>query len=166
MADDTSNLPAVVAAPGVVANDGHEHFWSPRNIIAFAVLALFAFSVGAPYYLDFPKEVQAVNMLMNGTKTAENIMILVLGFYFGTTVNASRTAARAENNAAAAGAAAALAIPPSEPRGAPLELKPPFTLHAEEPTDGPEADARRPAAEPAGLPAPVRLQPGDGGPPE
>jgi hypothetical protein len=160
---DAHTQPAVVGVPGAQPQDGHEHFWSPRNIIAFAMVLLFAAVELLPYWQNIPVGRNG-DLILQGAKTVETIIMLVLAFFFGTTVNASRTAARAENNAAAAAVAAA--AQPSAPADQALRLEPPFTLRAEEPVHGPEADAGSPTAQPAGLPAEVGVRPRPGRPAE
>jgi hypothetical protein len=160
MAEQPQNLPAVIQAPGVNPNDGHEHFWSPRNIIAFAVVAAMIASIFVPYFVDIP-DGRNGDLVFSGAEKLLTIAMLILAYFFGTTVGSSRKDATIQTQAAAAAAPQASAAPDNS-----LKVEPPFTLRAEEPTDGPEADASRQPAESPGVPAPAGVLARDGGPPE
>lgn len=94
--------PAVISAPGVVASDGGDKLFSPRNLIALLIILAFAFEIIAPYALVFPKSIQAQNMVLTTSKTVESVVMLVLAFFFGTTVNANKQADTIRQQALAA----------------------------------------------------------------
>lgn len=154
---DTNNAPVVVAAPGVTAQAGdHEHWYSPRNIIAFALIGGFIFFSVAPYVFTIPAG-RSGDLIVGNMETLRNITLVVLAFYFGTTVNSQRDRETIRQQA--------LQQPVLDPVPA-IRVEPPATLKIEEPAHAEEADARGGAGTPAASDPAPRLHPGDVRPPE
>lgn len=66
-----------------------ERLNTPKNIIAFVILGLFCVQTLLPYGLPVP-DGRAGDMIANGAKVVETVVVLVLGAYFGDSVNAWR----------------------------------------------------------------------------
>lgn len=160
-----AHTPTVINAPGVQPHDGHDNFLSPRNIIAFSLVLLFAIVTVMPYFKDIPAGRNG-DQIVATSKVVETVIMLVLAFFFGTTVNASRREARSDENATAAVQAAALAA--SRPAQAPLVIEPPATLEVKESPDAHQsgADAGGPTQEAAAPPGAPGGQSRRIGPPE
>lgn len=154
---DAQSIPMVMAAPGVVANDGHDHFWSPRNIIAFAMVILFGAIELLPYWVSIPTGRNG-DLILQGSKTIEVIIMLVLGFFFATTVNAQR-----QQDTIRQQALNQQALPAPDPAGS-MRVDAPAIIELKEPRDDP--DAARQADGAASVSEAPRLQPGDDGLPE
>lgn len=159
--------PQVSLIPGAQPSDGHEHFWSPRNIIAFAIVAAFIGYSFMPYLVGTIADGRAGDLIISNGKVIETIVVLIIGFFFGTTVGASRVSARQEARQdvlTAAAAAAPLVAPVTAAGGATLHVEAPATIDLKETADalGPDAPGRTEApAAPVDPPRP----PGRG-PPE
>lgn len=158
---DANQVPMVVAAPGIVANDGHDHFASPRNIIAFAIILLFGAIELIPYWVTIPPGRNG-DLILQGAKTVEVIVMLVLSFFFATTVNAARKDVLLQNQQAATAAARGSAPDPATR----LVIDPPATITVKDDVDAPKPDARSGPGEAANPPEATRLQPRDDGPAE
>lgn len=151
---ESQNLPAVISIPDARPNDGHEHFWSPRNIIAFALIAAFIFFSLAPYVFTIPAG-RSGDLIVANMETLRNITLVVLAFYFGTTVNSQRDRETIRQQALAA------------PTAQPLVIDPPVTIiDPKDALDVKDADAGSGPGQSAGLPAPQGLRPRDDGPSE
>lgn len=79
-----------------------EKFFTPRNMIAAVILALFATQTLLPYWIAVP-EGRTGDMIANGAKVVETVLVLVLGAYFGDSL-ASRRKDRALASSAQANA--------------------------------------------------------------
>lgn len=131
---DIQNLPAVVVAPGVVPDDGHDHWLSPRNLIAFAIVIATIVDVFAPYFFPVPLGRNG-DLIISGSKMLETVVMLVLAFFFGTTVGSQRQQETIRQQALAA----PTALPPPDP-SLNIKVDPPATVEVKETPDA-HADA-------------------------
>lgn len=91
-----------------------ERLLTVRNLIAMVILLLFCLLCLLPYWIAVP-EGRTGDIIANGSKVVETVLVLVLGFYFGDST-ASRRKDRAIQAATQANATlAANATPPAEP---------------------------------------------------
>ena len=153
---DAHHTPAVGYIDGKPTYDWHEPILSPRNIIALVIVAALVSTAFAPYFFNVPNG-RAGDLIVTGSKVLETIGVLVIGYFFGTTVSSSKKDETIRQQA--------MAAPQGTGSGAPIVVEPPATLKIEEP-HGPSTDAPRPAEEAAAPPGPSRPQPRDIRPPE
>lgn len=154
----------VALIPGLIPSDGGDKFFAPRNVIAFAIILLFGFEVAAPYLIKMPakEDTEALNLILTSSKTVETVLVLVLGFFFGTTIGGQK---KDETIRQQALAATPLALPPPDPATlvtASLIAEAPV----KEPTNVAQPDAAGGAQPTAVAAAAPGLQAGDGRPAE
>lgn len=99
---------------------------SPHTALAFVIVGLFAVNSVLPYFVTVPAG-QGGTLIIGTGKVLETIVVLVLGYYFGSTKeSAKKTDALADQASAiaqAAPAAAAAALTP-EPGTATITAAP------------------------------------------
>lgn len=62
---------------------------TPRNLIAGVILTLFVIQTLLPYWIAVP-EGRTGDMIANGAKVVETVLVLVLGAYFGDSLASRR----------------------------------------------------------------------------
>jgi hypothetical protein len=78
---------------------------TPRNLISSVIIWLFAVQTLLPYWLQVPTG-RTGDIIANGSKVVETVLVLVLGYYFGDN-SSSRRKDRAIQSATQASAAMA-----------------------------------------------------------
>lgn len=70
-----------------MADPKAERVWPPstHTVIALSILVLFAAQTIAPYIFPIPAEGQAPTLIVSASKVVENVFLLVIGYYFGST---------------------------------------------------------------------------------
>lgn len=136
--------------PPVLPPSDHERLLAPRTLLAIGIFALFAATVLLPYFQDVPVGA-ATNLILTTSEILKAVLLLVVGFYFGT----SQSNARKDEVIAAqvtpppAAAAPAPPAPPASPADGKVNLAPGERLEV-------QAD---PASTDGELPLDQRVQP-------
>jgi hypothetical protein len=139
MADDGGAQPdsgLVATVRGLIPNDGGDRFFAPRNIIAFAVIILFAAHTMVPYWVKVP-DGRTGDLIISGGKTVETVVMLVLAFFFGTTVTSSKKDETIRQQA--------LAMAPSSSIDPTIIAGVALGAGGKDPTDAPSDAVREPA---------------------
>lgn len=163
-------MPDTAAPPEPIAQDkslvplAHpeacERLLTARNLMALALVLVFAVQQLVPYWLEVPVG-RSADLLVSGQKTVETILVLIIGFYFGT----SQSSAQKDSAILRQLPPAAPAALPA-PSGADIVVEGNATVEAKEVTH-----AAEPTATGTGGPHPGPLadpgpQSGEGRPPE
>jgi hypothetical protein len=60
-----------------------------HTLLAFSIVGLFALTVILPYFVNVP-EGQAGTLIVSGGKVVETVVVLVLGYFFGSSAESKK----------------------------------------------------------------------------
>lgn len=130
-------MPDSAQLPPVLPPSDHESLLAPRTLLAIGIFALFAATVLLPYFQDVPTGA-ATNLILTTSEILKAVLLLVVGYFFGT----SQSSARKDEVIAAQVAPVPVApAAPAQPVG-PRPVNPVIL----QPGDSVQVDAAAPAA--------------------
>ncbi len=75
--------------PPILPPSDHERLSAPRTMLAIGIFGLFAATVIFPYFQAVP-EGAATNLILTTSEILKAVLLLVVGFYFGTSQSSTR----------------------------------------------------------------------------